>query len=83
MRRLTRAIAEIDSFRSAMIKTAWHSPAELVVLGLLNTAIAALAQVQILAPTSMRRAEGIEPKVDRSDELIAQINEEMRDDDAA
>ena len=79
MRRITRAIAEIESFRGAVLRAAaaWHSPTELIILSLLNVATTALAQVQLLIP-AVRRGE-IDQDVDRSAELIAQINDEMRD----
>lgn len=79
MRRLTRAIAEIESFRNTLIRSAWHSPSELVILGLLNAAATALAQVQVMVPTTMRRGD-IDMNPDRAAELIAQINDEIRDD---
>lgn len=83
MRRLTRAIVEIESYKADALEGGYvWAGGNLLAVCLCNVALTALAQLEALAPhtaqTTPRIKEATAP--DRVDVIIKQINDEIRDD---
>lgn len=76
MKRIARAILEIDSFRSELPLV---SASDMVAYGLATTAIGTLQQIEMMAAVSPRLARTVETDVDQVAEIIRQVNVEAGD----